>query len=64
MIGVQYEKQVERFDRHRIDLIRLGRHSEQHLQQVFTLIEVIPRIDKRLSLIQFVRSRSDRRQLR
>ena len=49
MIGVQNEDAIERARDDRIDDIRLARNREAHLQEVGCVVEVVARIDERLS---------------
>ena len=63
VIGVQDEQQVERLGGDRVDLVRLARHREQHVQQVAAVVEIVARIDERLPERMLVRRRGDRRDL-
>ena len=48
VVGVQYQQQVERIGDHRVDLVRLGRHAEHHVQEVRRVAQRIGRVDVRL----------------
>ncbi len=63
VICVENEQQVERLGLDRVDLVRLGRHGEHHLQEVFRVIEVVLRIHERLAGTQLVGGGRDSRQL-
>ena len=54
VIGVQDEQQVERLRCDRVNLVGLGRHGKQHVQQVLAVVEVVARVHKRLADIQLV----------
>ena len=64
VIGVQDEQQIERLRSHRIDVVRLARHGEEHVQQVRAVVEIVARIDERLAERVLVGRRGDRRNLR
>ncbi len=49
MVRVQDEQQVERLGGHRIDVIRLAGHGEEHVQHVGAVAQVVARIDERLA---------------
>jgi len=62
VIRVQNEQQVQCFCGDRVYLIFLRWHGEEHVQQVFAVIEVIARIDERLRKCQLERSGCNSRQ--
>ena len=64
VIGMQHEQQVERLRRHRIELVRLARHGEEHVQHVAAVVEIVARIDERLAERMLVRGGGDGRDLR
>ena len=61
MIRVQNEQEVDCFGRDFINHIRLGRNCEEHLQQVFAIVEIVARIHERLAAVQFIGGGCDRR---
>ncbi len=61
MIRVQDEQQVKCLRSDRIDLVGLRGNSEQHMQQVFCVAEVVSRVNERLADVQLVRCRRNRR---
>ena len=48
---------------HRIDVVRLARHREEHVQQVRAVVEIVARIDERLAERVLVSRGGDRRNL-
>ena len=63
MVGMQDEDAVHCPAQHRIDHVRLARHAERHVQEVFRVAQVVARIHERLADGVLVRHRGDRRQL-
>ena len=63
MIRVQDHDQVHRPRQHRIDLVFLGRHGVEHVQEVLRVGQVVARIHERLADRIFVRPGGDRRHL-
>ena len=49
--------------RDRVDLVRLARHREEHVEQVRAVVEVVLRVDERLAEHVLVGGRRDRRHL-
>jgi len=47
VIGVQDEQQIQRLGRHRIELQRLGRHFEHHVQEAIDIVEIVARVTPR-----------------
>src|SRR5437867_2925514 len=45
VIRVQHQQQVERLGDDRVDLVRLGRHAEHHVQEVGRVAHVVERVD-------------------
>ena len=63
VVRMEYEQQIERLRRDRIDLVGLARHGEEHVQQVAAVVEIVARIDERLAERVLVGRRGDRRNL-
>jgi hypothetical protein len=64
VVGVQDEQEVQRLRGHGVHLVRLCGDREEHVQQVFAVAEVVPRIDEGLPPVELESRRGDRRQLR
>jgi hypothetical protein len=64
VVGVQDEQQVERLRRDRIEVERLARYLEHHVQEARHVFEVVARIADRPADRIAVRGGSDRRHLR
>src|SRR5690606_40419747 len=63
VIGVQDEEQVQCFRGDFVDVVRLGRYREEHVQQVLAVVEVVARVDERLAGAELEGGGGDRRQL-
>ena len=63
VVGMQDEQQVERFGGHRIDVVLLAGHREEHVQHVGAVVEIVARIDEGLAERMLVCRRRDGRQL-
>ena len=60
MIGVKDEDTIQRASKNRIDLIRLARHPEHHVEEVRRVVELVARIHERLADRIFEGSRRNR----
>ena len=60
---MQDEQQVERLRGDRVDLVWLGRHRKEHVQQVVAVVEIVARVHERLANVQLVGRGRDRGQL-
>jgi hypothetical protein len=49
MLGVQDQEQVQDAHQLLVDLVRLGRHREHHVEEVRAVAEVVARVDERLA---------------
>ena len=63
MIRVQNQQQVECLSRQRVDVIRLARHGVEHVQQIAAVVEIVARVDERLTQGALIGGSRDRRQL-
>ena len=63
VVRVQDQDQVHRLRQHRIDLVRLGRHRVEHVQEVLGVTEIVARIYERLADVVLVRPGRDGRHL-
>jgi len=63
VVGVQDEQQVQRLGRHRVELQRLARHLEHHVQEALDVLEVVARITERPADRVAVAGRGDGRHL-
>ena len=64
VVGVQDEQQIERLGGDRIQLQRLARHFEHHVQEARHVFEIVARIADRPADRIAIRGRGDRRHLR
>ena len=64
VVRVEDEDAVERARHHRVHAILLARHREQHVEEVFGVVQVVAGIDERLTDRKLVGHGGDRRHLR
>ena len=64
VVGVQDEEQVQDLDDLLVDLVRLGRDREHHVEEVRAVVEVVLRVDERLADRLLVREGGDGPHLR
>ena len=64
VVGMQDQEHAERLDNHRINLVRMHRRVEHHVQEVGAIAQIVPRVDKGLADRLLVGEGRDRAQFR